>query len=126
MRTMRALWMVFGLLAALAGPAAAGEVEVVAAEAAAEGRGRFAFTVTLRHADEGWEHYADRWDVVSPGGETVYDERVLWHPHVTEQPFTRSLGGVAVPEGVAEVRVRGHDKVHGFGGNEVRVRLPGR
>jgi len=64
--------------------------------------------------------------VVSLDGKTVYGERVLYHPHVSEQPFTRSLSGVAVPAGVREVIVRGHDKVHGLGGVEMRVVLPGR
>lgn len=64
--------------------------------------------------------------MVSLDGKTVYGERVLYHPHVSEQPFTRSLSGVAVPAGVREVIVRGHDKVHGLGGVEMRVVLPGR
>lgn len=125
----RALWMVLGLLALpyLAVPlAVAGEVEVVDVGVDAQSGGYFTFNVTLRHGDEGWDHYADRWDVVSLDGKTVYGERVLYHPHVSEQPFTRSLSGVAVPAGVREVIVRGHDKVHGLGGVEMQVPLPGR
>ena len=103
MRTIGALWMVAALLA-LPAPwpeaAQAGEVTVVAIAVEPEGGGRFSFAVTLRHADQGWDHYADRWDVVSADGKTVYGERVLYHPHVTEQPFTRSLDGVAIPPGV--------------------------
>ena len=72
--------------------------------------------------DAGWEHYADRWDVVSPDGE-VLASRVLLHPHENEQPFTRSLGGVAVPEGVTRVIIRAHDNVHGLGGQTVEVLL---
>ena len=33
-----------------------------------EGSGRWRFDVTVRHADEGWDHYADKWDVVAPDG----------------------------------------------------------
>ena len=101
----------------------AGEADVVRAEAAAEAGGRFRFTVTVRHADTGWEHYADRWQVLTPEGE-VLGTRTLYHPHVGEQPFTRSLGGVEIPEGLTRVRVRAGDSVHGFAGAELEVELP--
>ncbi len=102
--------------------ATAGEADVVAAEATRQSDGNWRFSVTLRHDDAGWEHYADRWDVVGPDG-TVYGERVLLHPHDNEQPFTRSLSGVAIPETVDEVIIRGNDKVHGLGGAELAVKL---
>jgi hypothetical protein len=54
---------------------------------------------------------------------TLLATRTLLHPHETEQPFTRSLGGVAIPDGVATVEIRAHDSVHGYGGKVVRVRL---
>jgi hypothetical protein len=46
----------------------------------------------VRHEDVGWQHYADRWEVLASGGE-VLATRVLAHPHVDEQPFVRNLGG---------------------------------
>ena len=76
----------------------------------------------MRHDDSGWEHYADRWEVLKPDGE-VLATRVLAHPHETEQPFTRSLSRVRIPASVTEVVVRAHDSVHGFGGAELRVPL---
>ena len=85
--------------------------------------GVYRFEVTLSHADEGWEHYADAWEVVGPDG-AVLARRVLAHPHVNEQPFTRSLGGVALPAGLASVTLRGRDSVHGYGGVELSVPLP--
>jgi hypothetical protein len=48
---------------------------------------------------------------------------VLLHPHETEQPFTRSLGGVEVPEGIDRVILRANDSVHGLGGAEATVEL---
>jgi acetyl esterase/lipase len=81
------------------------------------------FDVTVRHADEGWEHYADRWDVVGPDG-TVYGTRTLLHPHVNEQPFTRSLADVKIPESIREITVRAHDSVHGYRGKTLTVELP--
>jgi hypothetical protein len=101
----------------------AGEADVVAAEAAAEAGGTWRFTVTVRHADTGWEHYADAWDLVAPDG-TVLGTRELLHPHVDEQPFTRSLGGVAIPAAVERVTIRAHDSVHGYGGATIKVILP--
>ena len=60
--------------------------------------------------------------VVGPGGK-VLAPRVLYHPHVTAQPFTRSLSGVKLPASVTEVTVRAGDTVHGLGGREVKVKI---
>jgi len=105
------------------GAARAGEADVVGVEVTKQGPETYAFSVTLRHADEGWEHYADAWDVVAPDG-TVLGKRTLYHPHVDEQPFTRSLSGVRIPAGIETVTIRAHDSVHAYGGRERRVTLP--
>ena len=104
-------------------PALAGEADVIDATAKRQSDGRYVVAATIRHADEGWEHFADKFEVLGPDGK-VLGTRVLAHPHVEEQPFTRSLSGVAVPDGVGEIRVRAHDKVHGFGGKEFTIKLP--
>ena len=101
------------LLACLAAPALGGEAVVTAATASRSGA-NWSFDVTVRHADEGWEHYVDGWRVLGPNG-TVFGVRDLFHPHVDEQPFTRSLAGVDIPEGVGQVLVEAHDLVHGWG-----------
>jgi len=119
-RFAAALAPLLGLAAAL--PAAAGEADVVAVEAVPEDGGTWRFSVTLRHDDTGWDHYADKWEVVAPDGR-VLATRVLLHPHEAEQPFTRTLGGVAVPEGIVAVTLRGHDSVHDYGGREMTVPL---
>jgi len=80
------------------------------------------FAVTVQHADEGWQHYANAWQVLTPDGR-VLATRILRHPHVREQPFTRSLRGVKVPAGVSRVRIRARDSVSGYGGREVMVSL---
>ena len=90
----------------------AGETTIVGVRASAENAGTWRFDVTLEHADEGWDHYADQWQVELEDG-TVLGERVLLHPHVNEQPFTRSLSGVAVPAATARVYVSARDTVHG-------------
>jgi hypothetical protein len=43
---------------------------------------------------------------------------------VDEQPFTRSLSGVTIPDGVDRVTVRARDSVHGHGGASVTVDVP--
>lgn len=106
----------------LASPAAAGPADMIAAEARRDGAA-WTFTATVRHADAGWEHYADAWRVVGPDG-TVFGVRELLHPHVDEQPFTRALPGVEIPEGVATVTVEARDSVHGWGGAAVELSLP--
>ena len=109
-------------LASIALPALAGPADVLKVEARSAGGG-WSFDVTVEHADTGWDHYADGWRVVGPDG-TVYGTRTLYHPHVGEQPFTRSLSGVAIPQGVTTVTVESHDSVHGWGGAAVEVALP--
>ena len=84
--------------------------------------GSYTFSVTVAHAYSGWKHYADKFEVLAADG-TVLETRILYHPHIDEQPFTRSLAGVRVPEGVTEVRVRARDSVHGWGGAELTVAL---
>jgi hypothetical protein len=100
--------------------AVAGEADVVGVEALRGSNGTWRFDVTVEHADEGWEHYADQWEVLAPDG-TVLGVRVLTHPHVNEQPFTRSMSGIAIPPNVDTVIVRARDSVHEYGGIEIEV-----
>ena len=80
------------------------------------------FFVTVRHQDKGWDHYANRWEVLTPDGEVIAT-RTLVHPHVNEQPFMRSLSHVKIPQGVNKVMVRAHDSVHGYGGKTMEVKI---
>lgn len=100
-----------------------GKADVVDAKIKRMGNDIYWFGVTVLHRDEGWDHYADKWDVVAPDG-TVLGTRTLLHPHVEEQPFTRSLEWVKIPGTVQKVIIRAHDSTHGYGGKEVAVDLP--
>jgi hypothetical protein len=120
---MRAFIIAATLILAATVGAVAGEADVVGAEAARESDGTWRFRVIVRHADAGWDHYADRWQVETPEGR-VLGTRVLLHPHETEQPFTRALGGVVILDDVREVIIRAHDSVHGDGGEVFRLKLP--
>ena len=101
------------------------QVEAVTARRTASGAGEttWSFSVTVRHDDDGWEHYADRWQVIDPATGAILGERVLLHPHETEQPFTRSQSGIIVPNETGLVIVLAACNVHGFGGREVAVDL---
>lgn len=92
---------------------------------AARDRGEsWQFDVTVRHGDDGWDHYADRWVVVDAQTGAEYGRRVLAHPHVSEQPFTRSQSGIRIPAGTKAVRIKAACQVHGFGGTELILELP--
>lgn len=81
------------------------------------------FDVTLLHPDTGWDHYADGWRVLDAAGNEL-GLRVLYHPHVDEQPFTRSLSGVAIPAGTGQVLVEARCSVDGWSGRPAAVTLP--
>ena len=84
--------------------------------------GAWTFDVTLMHGDTGWDDYANGWRVLDPEGREL-GVRILAHPHVDEQPFTRSLSGVRVPDGVTEVGIQASDTVGGWSSAVRRVRL---
>ena len=94
-------------------------IEAVTAEQSGE---LWRFDVTISHPDTGWDHYADGWRVLAMEG-TELGLRVLAHPHVTEQPFTRSLDGVRVPPGATEVQIEARCLVDGWTGAPVTVSL---
>ena len=81
------------------------------------------FDVTISHPDTGWDHYADGWRILDMQGNEL-GLRVLHHPHVTEQPFTRSLSGVQIPEGTEKVQVQARDNQDGWANQTVIVNLP--
>ena len=83
------------------------------------------FKVTVKHQDTGWKHYANKWDVMTADGKLLAT-RTLYHPHENEQPFTRSLNNVEIPKNIHRVMIRAHDLVHGYGGKEFKLQLPGR
>ena len=101
--------------------AQAGEAEIGFATLEAR-EDTWTVSVTLRHGDTGWEHYADEWRVVDDAG-NVLGRRVLAHPHVDEQPFTRSASGIRIPAGTARVYIEAHDTVHGWSTDRLEVDL---
>jgi len=99
----------------------ADEVQIVKVKAENQ-RSSWVFHVTLKHGDTGWDHYADAWRVVTEDGKEL-GTRTLYHPHVDEQPFTRSLGDVEIPTDASVVYVEAHDKVHGWSKQRYKVKI---
>ena len=122
-----ALGLLFGVLPA--GATQAGKADVLAVDVSCEPSldGRpvsiCQFSVSVQHADTGWEHYANRYDLLDEDGGLIAP-RLLRHPHVDEQPFRRGVRDLKIPHSVKKIRVRAHDLAHGLGGAEVTVDVP--
>ena len=126
MRSYIALATIFCCAALLAAvPASADPASVLDVTASANPDGTYAIHATVTHRDEGWKHYADKWEVLTADGKVVAT-RQLFHPHVDEQPFTRSLSRVEVPIGTTEVTVRAYCNKDGPGARTFTVQLPPR
>lgn len=101
----------------------AGEADVIKVDVKKINKNTYSFNVTVFHKDTGWEHYVNKWDIIGEDG-TIFGARILHHPHVNEQPFTRSLAGVVIPVHVKTVIIRAHDSVHKYGGKVITLELP--
>jgi len=100
----------------------ANEVGVVDVKATQASDKTWSFAVTLKHADEGWDHYANEWQVIAPD-DKILATRTLYHPHVNEQPFTRGTQGVKIPDDIKTVRIIAKDTVHGLSKKAVELEL---
>ena len=105
------------------------DADVIHVRAIQDADESWTFHVTVAHPDTGWDDYTDGWDVVTPNGIVLKNDsdlpftRLLAHPHVDEQPFTRSQSGIIIPKNVTHIIVRAHDIVDGFGGQEIIIDL---
>ena len=102
--------------------AAFAEEPQITSVTAFESSGTWRFDVTIAHPDTGWDHYADGWRVLDMDGREL-GMRVLAHPHVTEQPFTRSLSGITLPEGTMQVQIQARDLPAGWNAGTTVVDL---
>ena len=99
--------------------------DVVNAKVQIRGDNRFDFDVTISSPYDSPQRYADAFRVLGVDGR-AYGERILWHDHAAEQPFTRDLYGVTIPAGVKTVVLQARDQKYGYGGKTLQVTLPGR
>lgn len=94
---------------------------VIAAEATKVGN-TWTVRATLSSPYDTPDRYADAFRVLTDDGIEL-GVRILWHDHANEQPFSRSLSGVAVPDDLVWVTIEGRDKTYGWGGQSIRLHL---
>lgn len=100
----------------------ANEVDIVNVKANKSSDNTWSFAVSLKHDDEGWDHYANEWQVLAPNSK-ILATRTLYHPHVNEQPFTRGTSGVKIPTEMTTVYIIAKDTVHGLSSKVAEVDL---
>lgn len=96
--------------------------DVVDAAATSSGDGTWDFSATISSPYDSPDRYADAWRIEGPDG-SVLGVRELLHDHASEQPFTRSLTGVAVDASIEVVTIEGRDQVNGWGGQTFELRF---
>ena len=99
--------------------------DVVSVKVEVAQSGVFNFDVTVSSPYDTPSRYADGFRVSTIEGKLL-GERKLMHDHQTEQPFTRDLYSVKIPEEIKKVVVQARDQKYGYGGKTVEVMLPGR
>ena len=99
--------------------------DVVSVKVGVAASGVFNFDVTISSPYDTPSRYADGFRVSTIEGKLL-GERKLMHDHQDEQPFTRDLYSVKIPEGIKKVVVQARDQKYGYGGKTVEVMLPGR
>ena len=104
-----------------AGPDEQRHPDVVAATATETPDG-WTIEATLSSPYDSPERYADAWRALDPDG-TILGVRELLHDHAGEQPFTRSLTAVEIPDAVQEITIEGRDLEYGWGGGTVTIEL---
>ena len=110
------------LVLALSHSSKANDINILAAAIIHQSHGEYLVNVKLEHHDTGWQHYADEWRLVDNEG-NILGTRVLQHPHVHEQPFTRSLSNVKLSSELQAVFIEAHDKVHGWTKSRLMIDL---
>lgn len=122
-------WLGIALVAAAKPAVAADAIEqkypdVVAVKVRAVAKQTFNFDATISSPYDSPRRHADAFRVMAADG-TVFGERILWHDHASEQPFTRDLYNVKIPVDIKQVVVQARDQKFGYGGKTVGVVLPG-
>ena len=107
-------WLLFTLLFTSTSAASWADPAIIENVETERSGATWTFSVTLSHADTGWDDYADGWRVLLED-ETEVGFRELLHPHVNEQPFTRSLGSVQIPEEAKLVFIQARTNKGGWG-----------
>lgn len=76
------------------------------------------FEVQIKHNDQGWNHYANGWQVYDLEGDII-SGIIIGHPHDKKQPFIRRHCNIKIKPDVPKVVVKTRCNVHGFGGRAI-------
>ena len=98
--------------------------DVVDATLEPKGDDLYDVAVTLRSPCDSADHYVDAWRIASVDGSQTYGTRALTHDYASEQPFTRSLNDVEIPDGVEQVRIEARDQITGWSSAALTVDVP--
>ena len=72
LRRLAAAGLALLFLAGIQVPSAsANDPRIVNARVVKIGKESYIFEVTVAHADDSWDHYLDKWEVVGPGGKIL-------------------------------------------------------
>ncbi|MFQ3261654.1 hypothetical protein [Reinekea sp.] len=82
----------------------------------------YRFDVTISSEYDSAQRYADAFRILDEDG-VVYGIRELAHDHANEQPFTRSLSGVNIPDPINTLIIEGRDQKYGWGGETFLIKL---
>ena len=121
-RFIATLFLIVSCLALLSSTAYANQAEIVEVKIKSVGNNQYRIDTTIKHADTGWKHYANAWLVFDEEGNKL-GERILHHPHVNEQPFTRSLR-LTIATGVKTITIKAQDSVHGLNEKGMQIKVP--
>lgn len=98
-------------------------VEIISATTDCNAKRQCVFNVTLKHNDTGWKHYANKWQVLNSEGKVLIT-RVLFHPHVNEQPFTRSSARTFIANNITQLIIKAGDLPNGINSQPYILKLP--
>jgi len=98
----------------------AGQVEIISVKLTKQAP-MWRVAITLRHADSGWDHYADGWRIVQSETNKVLGTKTLL-PHAKEQPFSSAMK-VNIPDNVKHIYVEARDNIHGWSKQRVNVNM---
>ena len=121
-RFIATLFLIVSCLAFLSSIAYANQAEIIEVKITPVGNNQYRIDTTIKHADTGWKHYANAWLVFDEAGNKL-GERILHHPHVNEQPFTRSLR-LTIAKRVKTITIKAQDSVHGLNDKGMQIKVP--
>lgn len=98
--------------------------DVVNATARRSDDDTWTFDVTISSPYETVDQYADEFQIISISDDIILGTRSLAHPHPSEQPFTRSLGGIIIPSDLSMVSITARDSINGYCGEVFDLELP--